>query len=55
MIFYGEKESKTSGKHRYQRRYQQMPNTFSFVSIKQVLFHKKEGVVFETSFWSGAD
>ena len=30
--------------------YQKLPNTFSFVSIKQVLFRKGERVVFETGF-----
>ena len=30
--------------------YQKLPNSFSFVSIKQVLFRKGDGVVFETGF-----
>ena len=35
--------------------YQKLLNTFSFVSIKQVLFSKVEDVVFETGFYGGAD
>ena len=30
--------------------YRKLPNTFSFVSIKQVLFHKGESVVLRPAF-----